>query len=163
MINEVAWAGTLDSPSDEWIELYNSGDSSVDLTGWTLWADDGSPKIALSGSILAHSYFLLERTSDGTVNFDPPIPLDLTYTGALEDAGEVFVLRNGEGTEMDRVDFWYAGTTSDRVSMERIDPMRPGTDQANWGSYDGTVVLNSFDAGGNPIHGTPKFKNSVSQ
>ena len=36
VINEVAWAGTSASASDEWLELYNSGAADIDLTGWTL-------------------------------------------------------------------------------------------------------------------------------
>ncbi|MCJ7511903.1 MAG: lamin tail domain-containing protein, partial [Anaerolineales bacterium] len=35
-INEVAWAGTLASSSDEWIELYNPGSEAIDLSGWRL-------------------------------------------------------------------------------------------------------------------------------
>ena len=45
LINEIAWMGTENSGTDEWIELYNSTDSEVNLTGWRLEAVDGSPKI----------------------------------------------------------------------------------------------------------------------
>ena len=48
----------------EWIELYNNTGSAVDLTGWTLKATDGTPDIALQGTIPAHGYFLLERQDE---------------------------------------------------------------------------------------------------
>jgi hypothetical protein len=48
VINEIAWAGTLASANDEWIELYNTTTGKADITGWTLSAADGSPAIALS-------------------------------------------------------------------------------------------------------------------
>jgi hypothetical protein len=36
IISEVAWAGTGASPEEQWIELRNLGDDSVDLAGWAL-------------------------------------------------------------------------------------------------------------------------------
>ncbi len=37
LINEVAWMGTKDSSSDEWLELYNPSACTMDLTnGWSL-------------------------------------------------------------------------------------------------------------------------------
>ena len=33
LINEIAWAGTSASSSDEWIELYNPGQESINLSG----------------------------------------------------------------------------------------------------------------------------------
>ena len=45
IINEVAWMGTTASANSEWIELYNPSNSEVDLTGWTLEAQDGAPNI----------------------------------------------------------------------------------------------------------------------
>ena len=36
IISEIAWAGTVADPLDEWIELRNIGDVPVDLNGWVL-------------------------------------------------------------------------------------------------------------------------------
>ena len=67
VLNEIAWMGTLTSANDEWIELFNDTGGDVNLAGWTLAATDGTPSIALSGTIPAGGYFLLERTDDSTV------------------------------------------------------------------------------------------------
>ncbi|MCR4407064.1 MAG: lamin tail domain-containing protein [Anaerolineae bacterium] len=91
VINEVAWMGTAASAQDEWIELRNNTDQDIDLNGWTLAAADGSPTIALTGTIPAGGYYLLERTDDTTVS---NIPADQVYTGDLNNNGEVLVLRN---------------------------------------------------------------------
>src|SRR3989344_1923612 len=72
VINEVAWMGSLPdegessaaASNDEWIELYNQSSESVDLTGWILKSDDGTPYIELSGVINPNSYFLLSRSND---------------------------------------------------------------------------------------------------
>ncbi|MFH1958448.1 MAG: lamin tail domain-containing protein, partial [bacterium] len=36
VINEIAWKGTVQSTSDEWIELYNNTDSPIDITDWSI-------------------------------------------------------------------------------------------------------------------------------
>lgn len=101
VVNEVSWMGTSVSANHEWIELYNSGASSVSLDGWRLVATDGAPDIALSGTLSAGGYLLLERTSDETV---PGVIADLLYTGAMGNAGEILEVYDGNGARIDRVD-----------------------------------------------------------
>lgn len=131
-ISEVAWMGTAVSSSDEWIELYNNTGNPVDLTGWTLNAADGTPGIALSGSIPANGYFLLERTDDSTV---PGVTADLLYTGALGNGGEDLVLRDDASAVVDRVDSsagWFSGHADGRVPMVRLDTTLDGSQANNW-------------------------------
>src|SRR5438093_2934024 len=92
VVNEIAWMGTSTSAADEWIELINNTPGAINLSGWTLTAADGTPSIALSGSIPAGGYFLLERTDDTTV---PGVTADQIYTGALGNTGEILALRDG--------------------------------------------------------------------
>ena len=51
----MAWAGTAADANDEWIELYNAGDTDVDLTGWALYEGDtriiGLGAVQLAGVI----------------------------------------------------------------------------------------------------------------
>lgn len=101
VVNEIAWMGDATSPNHEWIELKNDGDLSVDLSGWTLMATDGSPAITLSGVIPPGGYFLLERTNDESV---PQITADHIYTGALSNTGETLVLSDSLGTVQDTVE-----------------------------------------------------------
>ena len=60
-MNEIAWAGTSYSPYDEWIELYNPTAADISLASFTLFADDLSPYLPLSGTIPARGYYLIER------------------------------------------------------------------------------------------------------
>lgn len=101
-INEIAWMGTDVSSTNEWIELYNDDSSAVDLTGWTIEAEDGSPSIALSGVISANGYFLIERTDDTTV---PSVPADLiaVFGNGLSNTGETLRLQNQSATVIDKV------------------------------------------------------------
>jgi hypothetical protein len=173
VINEVAWAGTAASISDEWIELYNppGGVGCVILTGWVLRAEDGSPSIGLSGVIQEGGFFLLERTDDFTVS---DIAADQIYTGDLVDGGEKLFLEN-LGIRIDSANIdggsWPAGSTSSYRSMERwiIASDSPTTWITNSGA-----VRNGLDAGipsngctpsvtcttnPQPINGTPRQMN----
>lgn len=53
------------SSGNEWVEIYNAGTSTIDLTGWTL--DDviggGSAPVSLSGSVAPGAYFVYNYTS----------------------------------------------------------------------------------------------------
>lgn len=122
-INEVAWMGTDNSANDEWVEIYNDGSESVDLSGWMLFAGDGTPSINFSGTtntaIPAGGFYLLERTDDTTVS---SITADLIYVGALSNDGEVLILKDKNGNEADRIDAssgWLAGDNVSKQTMQK--------------------------------------------
>ncbi len=111
VINEIAWMGTVDSASNEWIELFNDGNSSVDLSGWILRIEGKPVNIVLKDSITAGGYYLIERTDDSTV---PSIPANLItpFGNGLANTGATLVLFNAQETEVDRVngsDNWKIG------------------------------------------------------
>lgn len=67
------------SSGNEWVELLNTTDSAIDLTGWTLLDNDtsgpGSTDINLSGTIPAGGLIIFEHTSgwlDNTFNTSNP-------------------------------------------------------------------------------------------
>ncbi|WP_416144153.1 lamin tail domain-containing protein [Planococcus koreensis] len=147
-INEIAWMGTSYSYNSEWIELHNTTNSAVDVSGWTLSAVDNSPAISLSGTIAAGGYYLLERTSDSSV---PGIAADLIYTGSLENSDEALELRDSSGALIDSADAWYAGDNTAKATMERVDPLVAGTEATNW-----VDSAKTYDGG----NGTPRAVNS---
>lgn len=147
VINEVAWMGTTASANSEWLELYNNTEADIDLSGWTLSASDGTPQITLSGTIAAHGYFLLERTSDESV---PTTTANQIYTGALGNAGEILSLKDQDNNLIDSLDGsagWPAGDNDSKKTMERINPLLDGS-TSNWSSS-------------NLALGTPQTVNSV--
>jgi hypothetical protein len=141
VVNEIAWMGGEESFADEWIELYNNADNAVGLGGWVLKAVDGTPEISLEGTILAKSFYLLERTNEETV---PGIKADLIYKGSLNNKGEHLELINPQGEMVDEIDCsskWFAGDNNTKQTMEKADA-------ENW------------QTSRNP-GGTPKAKNSL--
>jgi len=162
VINEIAWSGTEASSGDEWIELYNFGSQSVDLSNWSINAVDGTPLITLSGAISPGKFFLLERTDDNTIS---NIAADQVYTGPLGNSGESLLLRDSEGKLIDSVNLdggdWPGGTSSSGTpryaTLERVSI---GENDSNWDTNNG-ITRNGQDADGNPINGTPKSANST--
>jgi lamin tail-like protein len=158
VINEVAWAGTVASSDDEWIELYNPG-GAIDISGWRLVAQDGAPDIIFPAgtTIGAGSYFLLERSREQVTS----VASDFIYTGALGDVGEILRLRKPDGTIVDTANSnggaWPAGSgLSPFPSMERT-AIVTDSDFA-WVTFSGTPT--ATDAALNGIHGTPGAVNS---
>ena len=147
VISEIAWMGTTNSASDEWIELRSASNSDVDLTGWTLEAADGTPSISLSGTLSANGYFLLEKTDDNSV---PGIAADQIYSGALENGGEHLYLRDDSNVLIDEVDNWHAGINNTKATAERVSINTAGNIASNW-----ATATQSYVAG----LGTPKSIN----
>lgn len=68
VFSEIMWMGSEASSADEWIELYNRGPESVDLTGWTITraGSDGSEEemtVIEGGTIAAGGTFLIANYS----------------------------------------------------------------------------------------------------
>lgn len=159
VINEVAWAGSADSANDEWIELYNTTGSAIDLTGWVI-EDDGSTTYALNGVIAAGGYFLIED-SETAVN---PNVADVVANLSLANTGDTLVLKDDVGAVIDTVNSsggsWFAGNSGTNASMERIDALFSGDDAGNWATSTGAGSSATASAG-SPIVGTPGIVNST--
>ncbi len=169
-ISEVAWMGSDESANDEWIELFNDGDSAVSLEGWTLSAEDGSPQMVLQGSIPSSGYYMLERTDDGS---EPSVVANLFFTGSLSNSGEILVLKNGSGTVVDTLsgkDAWAIGGNNEtKETLQRVStgwitaPKTPKGGGVSVSSTQGTTAsnttTNSTKASTSniqaPIYGTP--------
>ncbi|MGB2772595.1 MAG: lamin tail domain-containing protein, partial [Anaerolineae bacterium] len=163
VINEVAWAGTAASFADQWIELYNTRNYAIDLAGWTLRGSGNVPLIALTGTIAANGYYLLERDDDNTLS---DITADKIFSGALSTYGERLVLMNSANEIMDTANNdggpWPGGEMSEDAlrSMERRAAATVDMD-INWGSNNG-ILYNGQDANQNRLFGTPGQLNSLS-
>jgi hypothetical protein len=172
VINEIAWAGTTATSSDQWIELYNNSTQSIDLSRLSLASTDIDFAIKLSGTISPHSYFLLERGRDQVVrDVSADMIYEATSATSLPDTGtQLSLVWNDtiidQTPEIMCLDFpdrekfcfgWTAGQQN--ISMERLDPLQPGNNTDNWVS-NLSYISSGSDSMGNPIFGTPRGKNS---
>jgi PKD repeat protein len=127
--SEIAWMGTEVSANDEWIELYNPNDFSVELDGWIIRNQDSSFEILLSGTVAPDGYFLLERTDDDTVS---DVEADQIYTGALKNDGEFLELVDPFERVVDEIDVWHTGNNEIKATMARADFELFGFDPLAW-------------------------------
>jgi hypothetical protein len=181
-INEIAWAGTVQSPNDQWIELRNASGYALDLSHVAMVRSAGS-ELQLSGTAvgqdsLGNGYFLIERSEETTdVRADLVTPFDL-----FSQTGERVSLVWYDGTATTTLDAtpvvaachgWCAGHTAHAVgtsaqpgipnswameSMERIGT--DGSQASSWQSND-TYTATAHDSSGYIIYGTPRAANST--
>lgn len=159
VVSEVAWMGTDGSANDEWIELKNLLGETIELTGWTLAAEDGTPNISLLGEIPPYAHFLLERTDNSTI---PEMSSDLIYAGALGNGGERLILRDASGLVVDTVGSageWFAGNNTQKSTMVRQNELISGTLPEAWGDggIGGTPQNSIVDFDGDGYGYSPNF------
>ena len=163
LINELAWAGTLASSYDEYIELINKTKKDFYLNNWIIENAAGTnSNLLFSGLIKKGGFFLIANYSGEsgkssiTVDPDciaPKISLSNSTFGP-------FILKNSNGTVMDTVGdggSYTAGknTSSVKASMARY----TGSNESEWlkdSWYTEGVSLNLSDGS----FGTPGAKNS---
>jgi hypothetical protein len=106
IISEIAWAGTLTSAYDEYIEIVNTADRPFYLNNWYIEnaAGSGTP-LVFSGKIESGSPFLIANYAEGSEK--TAISCEIQFTVAsLSIPNTVFgpfVLIDGGGTVMDSV------------------------------------------------------------
>jgi len=112
-ITEVAAAGKAKSNEKDWIELYNGGNTAVDLSGWYLSDDNNDPKkYALKGTIEPKNYLVVSasgRSADQSEN---------TATFGISPSGEELILTDPQGSAVDvfETGALRAGETSGRAA-----------------------------------------------
>ncbi len=178
IINEIGWSGTpTESSTAQWIELYNPQASDLNLNGWILAGQYGSPNIILTGVIPHNGYYLLVHgtstqatsaptapppsTPEACIVFNPTdVKYDQIFTGSLSTYGQTLFLRDPSNFVVDTANFygsrWPAGSFTNHASMERRGVV-PDTPDA-WITYSDTVGT-VRDCGEQPVFGTPKRQN----
>ncbi len=165
VINEIMWMGSTASTADEWIELKNTTDADIDLSGWTIEGaatSGGAITIAASYTIIpAHGYFLisnyLETDSSSKLNIAPNL---VTTSVSLPNTQLLLILKDSTNAEIDRADDGsgvpLAGDNTNKYSMERNDVPGDGSLAINWHT---ATSSSGFDAGatekGTPSSATP--------
>jgi hypothetical protein len=125
-INEIAWMGTSESQFGEWVELYNDGNTSVDLNGWKLFVDGGATLMfTFTKSISAGGYLVIERTTASTPDPLPGIQDESGSFGGggLANTGEHIVLKDKEGVSIQSLNFasgWPAGDATTKQTMQWV-------------------------------------------
>jgi hypothetical protein len=117
--NESTLADPADGDFEDWIELFNPGETAIDLSGWFLSDDPGDPfQFRIPPGVLLPAEGFLVLWADGEVEQNEPTAGSVHLNFRLAAAGESIVLSAPDGSLVDRVDF---GEQSPDKSMGRLD------------------------------------------
>lgn len=183
VINELAWAGSSSSSSDEWIELLNTTAEDIDLTGWQITKDSsggGSGEDLmvdiitnpdpLANILPANGYFLIAN-NDQEYDFGSGKLSVLNISPNLIDSGITLSndklsiklyqgVWNSGGVLVDSAgdgQMPLAGSNSAKTSMERNEIIEDGSLGTSW--HEATSATNLDD--GVIDKATPLAPNSI--
>jgi hypothetical protein len=159
VISEVAWAGSSKGTADEWLELTNVTDASIDLSGFTLEGagTSGSALTIPAGSVIAsHATFLISNYADTDAKSVLASPAQSVTTAvSLSNTNLGIALKDASGAILDRAGDGKTPKAGSSVapfaSMIRLDPTDDGTLAASWAT---ATASSGFDAGTTDL-GTP--------
>ena len=137
VINELNYNPEDDNPADEFIELFNTTGTAVDLTGWCI---DGISYCFGPGAAIPANGFIVRNGPQ--------------YGGQLSNGGEEIVLSDAAGTVIDALEYddkeeWPAYADGDGHSLQRRDPAATSDHSGNWESAPPTPgAVNATRANG---------------
>ena len=140
VISEILYHPASDNTGDEYVELYNRGDASADLSGWIL---SGGISFVFPGgtSLPGNGYLVVARNAPAAAAFYG-IPNVLgSYTGRLNNAGDTVRLEDGANPRQTVAEViygdkapWPVEADGAGASIELIIPENDNKDPSNWGA-----------------------------
>ena len=160
VINEISYnPPESNTDSLEFIELYNAGNTVVNIEGWhfTSGVEDTFPNVDLQPG----DYFVTAISAQAMMSVYG-IQVHQWSDGAANNGGETIILVDASENLIDSVLFedsdpWPTEPDGSGPSLELKDPALDNNDGANWQFSGGTtgVIINGFE-----ISGTPGAQNS---
>ncbi|HID11085.1 MAG TPA: lamin tail domain-containing protein [Candidatus Latescibacteria bacterium] len=166
VISEIMWMGSTASIADEWIELYNTTSTEIDLSGWQLEgaAPKGGTLVIPDGKgIPARGYFLIANYPPSSPKTMLAVEADWVTTQiSLPNEKLRLVLKDSEGNVVDVADDGVgapaAGDREGKRSMVRKFPPGDGALPDSW--YTATEAWGWKD--GAKEKGTPQNSRTAS-
>jgi PKD repeat protein len=171
VINELMWMGSSLSANDEWIELRNTTDNPVDLSGWFLSKKSGGTESVMliipdGSSVPARGFFLIANYGadlpTSTLGIQPDlVDTDVSLVNSalqvtLYDATSALIDAADDGSGAPLGGHYESGAVWQ--SMERVATVGDGTQKESWRTASTAV---NFDVNA-PELGTPRAPNGNS-
>ncbi|MBU0571088.1 MAG: lamin tail domain-containing protein [Candidatus Omnitrophica bacterium] len=138
----------------EWIEVYNYGDTEIDMEDWTIedMNDSDTIKKAVGTFIIpAGGYGLIAAKNhevDTYYTVDPGaarLELDDQAIGdELDDAGDTLTIKDADGRDVASVTY-EGGWSTKGNTIERIDPESDPSEETNWEASDAHLTYTPGD------------------
>lgn len=165
VINEVQWMGSSVGADDEWIELYNTTGSDIDLTGWTITnVDIGGDIVIASGTIVAGGFFLISHYNVGASSALTIAPNAVVPTINIADSCvPIDLIPAGEITPMDSMGCdttnYFGGVSVAKKALERTQVIADGLASTSWQTSVGFANLDATVFGATTA--TPGYANDA--
>jgi len=149
VINEILYR-RLRAGAPEFIEIFNTTDQNVDLSGWIL-SDDSGNAVIPNGVAIRENDFLVFTDSESLAGGSEKV-IYMPDFPSLNDNGDAVVLKNPDAAVIDSL-FYQSDWASVNagISLERKDPEAISIDPANW-----TASLD--DSGSTPASENSRFE-----
>lgn len=140
IINEIMYNPLSDNPSDEYLEIYNTTGSVVDLEGWCF--TEGITMCFGPGSAIgANGYELVSPNPSQTTTTYGKTPIGV-YTGSLSNGGETLTLVDDTTAVVNTITYddaapWPTSPDGSGPSLELKDPGLDNTQAINWAASVG--------------------------
>jgi hypothetical protein len=169
VVNEIMYQATSHSEGDEWIELYNRGNSSADLTDWKITK---GVDFSFNGGSLGAGKYLVVAANLAQFQAKYPGVTNVVggWTGRLSNSGEEAQIEDGGGNVVDKISYadsgdwavrrrgpndhnhmgwvWVQPASGEGATLELINPALSNNNGENW-------------AASTVLQGTPGAVNSV--
>ena len=135
VINEIFYHAPNDLEDLQWIELFNSGDQPVDISGWSL--DQGKLFTFPKDTAIAAQGYLVVALSTDQFRLNYRLPSLGPLKKPLKHGGGQIELQNAAGERVDLAKYkdhepWPASPDGYSSSLERICPSASGEIAENW-------------------------------
>jgi len=129
-----------DGECGTWLELYNRGNATVNLSGWGF--DKGISYTFAQGTLLsAGQYLVVARDQTYLATLFPDVPIVGDFQGRLANGGEELRLLDARGNPVDQLRYYDGGTWPEAAdgggsSLELRDPWADNNCGAAWAPSD---------------------------
>lgn len=140
MINEINFNTVNDFETEDWVELYNNGDTAVDISNWVFKdSDDAHEYVIPEGTIMQpDTYLVLVQTLTEFQMFHATLrPVLGDFEFGLSGGGELIRLFDDVGTLIDFVEYddadpWPVEADGNGPTLELINPDFDNSLGASW-------------------------------
>ena len=145
VINEINYNSADNFDPEDWVELYNPTDQTINITGWMFKDenDDHVYTIPANTALNPDQYVVLSKDTTAFNLFFPNVD---NYTGntgfGLSGGGELIRLFDSNGTLMDKVEYddsnpWPEGADGNGSTLELMNPKLDNAIGTNWSASEG--------------------------
>jgi len=154
VINEINYQSDSTYNSGDWIELYNAGYQTVDLTGWVISDGATANNFAFHDGLMLYprSYLVVCGNEEKFWQVYPEVKNHMgSFNFGLSSGGDIITLYNNSGTIVDYVMYetqapWPNEPIRTAATIQLNDPNSDNSLSDNWGN--------------GPIGGTPGVRNN---